>query len=481
MRQLEALLLQSIKINSLINDGDSIIVAVSGGSDSVALLCLLTKLLKSCTFTGVYIDHNLRPQETGKEKELVQKLCRACGASFKYVSIDVAENSKKSRRSLEDCARHMRYRALEKIRVDCNADLIAVGHTSDDQAEQFFIRLIRGSGLKGLGGMDVKRDRIVRPLLAVTKRELLAYLEKRGVAYCIDSSNYSRAFLRNKVRLDLLPMLEQDFNPSIKQSILNTMSVLRDEEEYLAEKTDFHYRAIVSSRTFQQGQDTREELIAPVDTLLVLHPALRRRIIEKLCWRCGCRPTFKMIESIDSLTPEGRTGKSLHLPGNLQVIRSGGEIIFSIQPADKSLQNDPENTFGPEIIIDQKGAYAIHSLGIEISLKELIANQQNTPAGLIVDAELISFPLVLRAPRPGELFKPLGAPGRKKITRIFSDRKIPRHLRYRFPVLVSGGRLVAIPGLMIHDDFKTTPRTNRFLRIDFPDDRLRPETLQAPI
>ena len=481
MHQLEALLLQSIKINSLINDGDSIIVAVSGGSDSVALLCLLTKLLKNCTFTGVYIDHNLRPHETGKEKELVQKLCYACGASFKFVSIDVAGNSKKNRRSLEDCARHLRYRALEKIRVECEADLIAVGHTSDDQAEQFFIRLIRGSGLKGLGGMNAKRDRIVRPLLTVTKRELLTYLKQREVAYCTDSSNYSRTFLRNKVRLDLLPLLEQDFNPSIKQTVLNTMSVLRDEEEFLALETEQHYRSIISSRTFRQGPDTREELIASVDMLLFLNPALLLRILEKLCWRCGCRPTFKMIKSINSLTAKGRTGKSLNLPGNLQVIKSARAIIFSIQPDDNSRGFDQQSQFGPEIVITETGAYAIQSLGTEICLKELITDQQGIAAGLIVDADLIGFPLVLRAPLPGELFKPLGAPGRKKISRILSDLKIPRHIRYRFPVLVSGDMIVAIPGLMIHDDFKTTPQTKRCLQIDFLDDLLRPSVVRPPL
>ena len=309
-------------------------------------------------------------------------------------------------------------------------------------------------------------------MLGFKKTEILGYLEETTVSFCIDSSNYSRTFLRNQVRLDLLPLLEKDFNPSIKQTILNTMSIFQEEEDYLEAETNKHYHSTVSKLKFTEGTATREERSALVDTLLGHHPALRRRIFEKMCWDSGCRPTFKMIDRIDSHTAKGRTGASLHLPDNLKVIKTSDSIIFSVQTGHEPQFDDAANLFGPEIIIHDAGVYAVPSLGTELSLKEVAPVHKFTVGSLIVDADLVEYPLVLRPPRSGESFQPLGAPGRKKISRILSDRKISRHLRYRFPVLVSQDKIIALVGLLINDDFKTRPDTSRFLQISSSDDSI---------
>ncbi len=473
MHPLEYRFLNSIRKSSLIAHGDTVIVAVSGGPDSVALLHLLTKTMQDCHFVGTYINHNLRPDEVQTERELVGRVCQAAGIPFEYISIDVVLKAKRDGHSLEDCARQLRYRELEKIRSKYNAHLIAVGHTLDDQAEQFLIRLIRGSGLKGLGGMAPKRGRVIRPLLGFRKSDLISYLAETGAAYCIDSSNTSRDFLRNKIRLDLLPQLERNFNPVIKQTIVNTMSVLQDEEHYLDNEATRCYRSLVSHLTIKNGPVVVEERHAALDALMSYHPALRRRIIEKICWDCNCRPTYKMINRIDEFGTAGRNGTRLHLPGNLRVIKTDASLIFTLFPAAGSRQSDQEAhpPHHHDISIAAEGVYEGIYQGTTIILQEIKSGDRLDDNGLILDADLIEYPLVLRRPRSGEYFRPLGAPGRKKVSRFLSDKKIPQHLRYRFPVLASKDTIIALPGLMIHDKFKTGPETTRFLQIIFTDEQ----------
>ncbi len=472
MHPLEYRFLKSIRQNDLITPGNSVIVAVSGGPDSVALYHLLIRSLPACRLVGVYINHNLRPAEVGKEKELVEKICEAHGTAFEYASIDVVTKAEKEHHSLEDCARHLRYRVLETIRTKYNAQLIAVGHTLDDQAEQFLIRLVRGSGLKGFGGMMPKRGRVIRPLLSFRKAELLSYLAQTGTDYCQDSSNTSREFLRNRVRLDLLPLLERDFNPAIKQTMVNTMTVLQDEEQFLDKETTACYRSLVSRRNVKDGTVDREERSIALDALRIHHPALRRRIIEKLCWDFGCRPTFKIITSIDNLCLTGSNGARLHLPENLRVFKTAASLIFTIYPSADSGHRAQESEAVPDITIAAEGVYQGILPGTEIILQEKSSDDGHPDKGLVLDADLVEFPLVLRKVQAGEHFKPLGAPGRKKISRILSDKKIPRHLRCRFPVLASKDTIVALPPLMIGDDFKTGPHTTRFLQIIFTDDQI---------
>lgn len=471
MHPLEYRFLSSIRKSSLIADGDTVIVAVSGGPDSVALFHLLTRTTESCRFVGVYINHNLRPGEVDSEKELVGKICQAAAMPFEYISIDVLRKAKKDRHSLEDCARQLRYRELETIRKKYNAHLIAVGHTLDDQAEQFLVRLIRGSGLKGLGGMRPKHGRVIRPLLGFRKTALISYLAEIGATYCIDSSNSCRAYLRNKVRLDLLPQLERDFNPVIRQTIVNTMSVLQDEEQYLDSETTQCYQTLVSHHTIGNKPEAGEELHAALETLMGHHPALRRRIIEKICWQCNCRPTFKMINSIAEFAAVGRNGSRLHLPDNLRVIKTDLSLIFKRVTAADPRQSDQEPPHGPDITISAEGIYEGIYPGTTIILQEKKSGTRPDDNGLVLDADLIEYPLVLRKPHAGEYFRPLGAPGRKKVSRFLSDQKIPHHLRYRFPVLVRKETIIALPGLMIDDTFKTGPETTRFLHIIFTDEK----------
>ncbi len=310
--------------------GDTVIVAVSGGPDSVALLHLLCSALPRIKFIAVYVEHGLRPAETGAEIKLVQALTRQLQAGFERISVDVTSAARRNKTSIEETARILRYQALETIRRHYQGTAIAVAHTADDQAEELLIRLIRGSGRKGLAGMQFQNGWLIRPLLLESKDTLLRYLQAQQIAYCIDSSNLERTYLRNRVRLDLLPYLQEHYNKSIKQTLLQTALILQDEELLMDEMTDQAWQEVVRTLAIEPLPpappyiieiDSREFSKCP--------PALKRRLLEKCCWQMKSRPQFRQIELLLDLLQTGRTGAEIHLSQGLRVHKTRQSLVFS--------------------------------------------------------------------------------------------------------------------------------------------------------
>lgn len=464
MKALEQSVLDTINQHDLISEKSAILVAVSGGPDSTALLAILVKLVPASVKAAVYIDHKLRPEETGAEINHVKKLCNSLHIEFDHCSVDVKKVRMSSGESPESCARRLRFEALDELATLHKTDLIALGHTRDDQVEEVLIRLIRGSGVNGLSGMRVRNKNIIRPLLKNSKEEILEYLADVELPFCIDSSNKSRAYLRNKVRLELIPLLEQEFNPAIKQTILNSAIILRDEDSYLDDATELKFRDIVTEQ--EPGPTSHRELSYRLESFQKIPAALCRRILEKMYWRSHCPPTFQAIEEIMELTTHGRTGTTIHFSGGLRVIKTAEEIIFSSRSRDRNMRHRPDDSFGEEILITGAGEYEIPALSKTLCISE--EDQFNTGDHAIqyIDGNKVSFPLVLRAPLPGELFQPIGAPGKKKVSRFLSDRKLPKHLRHTFPVLVSQqSNIIAIPGMTISESVKITGEASMVLKI----------------
>lgn len=464
MKPLELSVLDTINQHDLISEENAILVAVSGGPDSTALLSILVKLVPASVKAAVYIDHKLRPEETRAEINHVQKLCDSFNIEFDCCSVDVKKVRMSSGESPEACARRLRFEALDELTTMHKTDLIALGHTCDDQVEEVLIRLIRGSGVNGLSGMRVRNKNIIRPLLNNSKEEILEYLADIKLPFCTDSSNKSRAYLRNKVRLELIPLLEQEFNPSIKQTILNSAIILRDEDSYLDHVTEIKFRAVVTEK--KPGPASHRELSYRLESFQEIPAALCRRILEKMYWRSHCPPTFQAIEEIMKLTEQGRTGTTIHFSGGLRVIKTAEEIIFSSRTRDRNMRHRPDDRFGEEILIGGIGEYEVPPLSKTLCISEQDQFNSGDHAIEYIDGNKVSFPLVLRASLPGELFHPIGAPGKKKVSRFLSDRKLPRHLRHTFPVLVSGEcGIIAIPGLTISESVKITEQTSMVLKI----------------
>jgi tRNA(Ile)-lysidine synthase len=458
--------------HSLAQPGNSLVIGTSGGVDSTALLHLLHRLDLGFELIAVYIDHGLRPAETAGEIDHLQKLTASLDIRFLNRAIDVFGYHRATGCSIEEAARHLRYQALEEIRRNYNAEAIAVGHTADDQVEELYIRLIRGSGLKGLGGMEFRAGRIIRPLLAESKQILANYLADLDITTCHDSSNDDRRFLRNKVRLDLLPWLAAEFNPAIRQTTLQTMAILREEEDFLAGLCQTAFADLISVEPATGPKIVPKRIFLQQQQFVNLHTAMQRRILERICLRMLSKPSFRQIEALRQIISRSDNGAEIHLDSGLRVRKQADIIIFTHPLGRRAIRGSITPPLLVERILPQPGWYTINELAktLTISCVSIEGKGGVADNSLYCDADLVAFPLQLRPPRPGEKMQPFGAPGRKKVLRIMNDLKIPVSQRHLYPVLSEGERIVAIVGLKIADNYRIGPDTTRILVLQWHND-----------
>ena len=464
MQSFEQQILNTSETNGLIGSNQSAVIGVSGGPDSICLMHTLCDLYEDLTITCVYIDHGLRPDESALEANMVETQCAERSIDLIAISVDVPAEAKATGESIEACARRLRYDALEKVRQEVGADIIAVGHTADDQVEEVLLRLIRGSGLKGLSGMRPRNGRVVRPLLEVNREQVLAYLEEHGYEFCDDSSNKSDRFLRNRIRLELLPLLEKRFNPSIRKTILNTSRILEQEEEFIGAESERLYRSLAQPSTDEYGFPWKGSFFFDIESLTGLPIALRRRLFERACWETGCRPDFRHIDRIDKLLMKPSSGAQLHLPDGIRIVRQTDTLLFTALTNNQGLRESISGKMDIRKKVEGPGSYAIPELNQQLDVW-FSDNDSDDPNIMRIDRDTITFPLLLRSALPGDRFTPLGGPGRKKIARFLSDRKIPNHLRHLHPVLVSDETIVCVLGLQIDERFRVTETTTQQLHI----------------
>lgn len=446
--------------NRLLRSQDRIIAGVSAGPDSVALLCLLCECKLDLTIVPVYVDHGLRSQESPKEIELVRELADRYHLQCQIVEVDTLRNKYRHGFSVEESARILRYGALQKSCDTFNARRIAVAHTADDQAEEIVLRLLRGSGLKGLSGMTMKNNNIIRPLLTISKNTLLNYLAKNKIPYCIDSSNSDRSFQRNRVRLDLLPAIAEHINPSIRSTLLRTAEILSEDEKFIDEFTQ--QKIISCLQNGEQGDSKKINL----NTLNKEHLAIQRRLIEKILWQFSCRPSFRHIENILDLARHGYSGAELHLPQGVRVYTSQKSLCFSQPHGKTSVRGSIDPVKFNDILVDIGKSYLVEDLNRELQIEILPTPPQHFEEGtLLLDAKNIIWPLTLRSPKPGERFSPQGMKGRKKISRFLSDLKIPKRNRNLHPVLISDGNIIAVMGLRSDNAYAASDSTKEFILI----------------
>ena len=308
---------------SLLEQGDHLLVAVSGGPDSVALLRVMVILSSEygLRLTTAHLNHGLRGAEAQREEEFVKDLCAGMGISCLCKTVDIGMLQKGRGMSLEQIGREERYSFLNEAVETCGAGKIATGHHRDDQAETVLMNLLRGCGPEGLKGIPPMREgRIIRPLLHVGRVEILAFLNREGLRYMTDSSNLNPLFLRNRIRHELMPELAQKYNPGIVEALSQTAEIIRKEDDYLR----IAVRQILSRWGVFPGAG---EIRLPIPALLDLHEALQVRVIKCLleaAVKPGCGIAYRHVEAVQAFARKPRSRPaSLDLPGLIRVEKEG--------------------------------------------------------------------------------------------------------------------------------------------------------------
>jgi tRNA(Ile)-lysidine synthase len=438
--------------------GDRVLVAVSGGPDSVALLHLLVRLQGELGVTlGVgHFDHGLR-DESREEAAFVGALARQLSLPCHQGRGEVRELARRQKISLQMAARRLR---LAFLRDTCRAqsyNKLALGHTADDQVELFWLRLLRGAGLTGLKGMwPATPEGLVRPLLAVGKAVLLAWLEQEGLPYRRDPSNLSRAYLRNRVRLDLLPELTRLYNPRLRQTIWRTQALLQEEDRFLAREAARAWAAT--------GREVAEGVIAlDLPRFLALDRALQKRVLQTAAGKITADLTLTSSQaaSLLDLAQGARSGGVLALSPELQAARAGSQLHF-FRPWPH-----PPGGATP-IPLDAVEQESPPGWRWRLRRRSLDAGEKPGPSPqvAVLDLDRVAFPLEGRGWRPGDRFWPQGAPGVKKLQDFLVDSKIPRWLRPHLPLLAGGGQILWVPGLRVADPVKIIPETRNVLELE---------------
>ncbi len=441
----------------LFQPGGRVLVAVSGGPDSVALLHLLHRLGPEWGLQlGVaHFDHGLRGEASQEDARFAADLARGLELPIHAGEGDVRQAACAEKVSLQMAARRLRLDFLQKVRQDHGYDLLALGHTADDQVELFFLRLLRGAGSEGLKGMWPRTSGgLVRPLLAVGKEVVLAWLQFEKLPYREDQSNWSRRYLRNRVRLDLLPQLQRDYNPRLKAAIWRLMAILQEDERLLAESAEQAWKAV--------GRWITPECAAlSIPRLLALPLSMQTRLLRRTVGRFLSHKeiTSSQIKNIAALAQGEKSGGAI-IYGTCQVARAGTELHF-FPPLPPPL--GPHCTILPGVgVVQSPDGWRLTARGLSESLPAL---RSDSPNVVRLDQDHAPFPLALRSVLPGDRFWPAGAKGAKKMQDFLVDAKIPRWLRPHLPLVASGEGIVWVPGLRLAEPVKLTSQSTKVLEL----------------
>ena len=485
MHPLEKKTLKILEQEHLLQTREKVVIGVSGGPDSMALLHVLARLapILDITLAAVYVNHGLRPGEADKEKNLVAAEADRLGVVFFPGSVDVKGLAARQKFSIEHAARLLRYDFLEKTAHAYGAQKIALAHTADDQAEEILLRLVRGTARKGLSGMKTLRaGRFIRPFLRFPKSHLLDYLDKHSIPFQLDGSNMQNLYLRNRIRNDLLPYLAERYNPDIRQTLTRTATILQDEEELLETLTEtaFAQTVTITQGTLAPGHEDstlcpescQQALQLSLDLFTMQPHAIQRRLLEKCCWLMACEPRSRQIEQLLHLAMPDSSAGSLHLSEGLRVTKAKEHLNFAYPAGRGPFRGNLPTETEIEIYetrIPAPGSYEFPALNKRLVVEDIEGSIPGPgdifPEGEYLDSALFSFPLTLRRPEPGDRFHPLGAPGSKKVFDFLSDQKIDRHERGLVPVLCIDDSILALPGLRIDQRFRVTEKTSHVIRV----------------
>jgi len=446
-----------IAANSLFCPGDRVGVAVSGGVDSVSLLHALKSLAElKLDLTVCHLDHGLRP-ESNRDAEFVQDLAARSGLPFVLARLEVAAYAKAKHFSLEMAARDLRYAELTRIAADLHLCRVALGHHLDDQVETILLRILRGTGLEGLSGMKPVRagGLFVRPLLGVSRAEILSYAKENGLAWVEDATNRETDILRNRVRLLLLPCLRAEYNHHIDQALLGVSALARETVDYLDE-------VLMTAWPDLNVHEAPGGLFFSSSALASLPTPLSRLALRRLLARAGGDPGRLSLRATRRIWAFilGAGGPRLSVPGGLVLIRHGSEFFLG--------RSIVAPVMSPKIVpvpgeVPLPDGRILAAEWWEGNLPDWAGVTGNE---VFLDGDVPAWPLTVRSRRPGDRFFPLGLGGQKKVKEVLIEAKIPRDARNAVPLVTdSRDRVVWLAGIRLDDRFRVGGTTKRTLHL----------------
>ena len=447
-----------IKKMNMIQENDKVIVGISGGADSVCLLFVLLELQNQIPFTitGVHINHGIR-REAATDEAFVRALCERQGVPCDFYMEDVKRIAAEKKMTEEEAGRLVRREAFEKTRERVGGNKIALAHHQNDNAETLLLNLARGTGLRGLCGILPVNDSYIRPLLCVSREEIELFLKERGIAYCVDKTNLSDDYTRNRIRNHVVSYLQEEVNPATVSHINATMRQLHAVQEYLDEQMHIYQEKCVKCE--ESGYIVMEDVFFQMPS--ILKPLLIQDLLATIAGQAKDIEAIhlKLVEELF----EKQVGRQLDLPyeicakkvydgvwlGKAKIFPAAQEYVFL----------EPEQGVTKELIFkDMRISYTL------LKKEETGGNEEENSGTKAFDYDIMNKSLVIRTRESGDAIF-LGAGGTQKLKSFFVNQKIPQQQRGQIPLLVTGNQVLWIYGYRVDPRYRITEKTKTILKI----------------
>lgn len=471
---------QAIECHGMVRPGDTLLASVSGGPDSMALLEALWRLSSQLDFglEVAHVDHGLRGEDSAADARLVAQAAHQRSLPFHLEEVDTREASRRWKTSVQDAAHRLRKESLDRTCRLRSLDRVAVGHHLDDHVETVLLHFLRGAGPDGLSGLRPVDGKTIRPLIHLNREQIISFCGEEKLPYRVDESNTDRKYLRNRIRLDLLPLLEREYSPGIRAVMARTADLMSDVASYLETRGQQALADITLER--DQGR-----IILSQPGLFSLPSALQTWVVRE-CFRQLAGDLrdldYQHVVSILELWRQGRTGSSVDLPRNLRAwVDSRGAAVGTPDSLAQAvaIRREPY-----QYLLSLPGQVRVKEAGLVVEGELLEAPDPlsgladegwvwDAPRGsfqflarqVCIDYNKVDLPLVVRNRRKGDWFRPLGLGGRKKIKDFFISEKVPPALRELIPLVCSGDRVVWVAGMRLDEDFKIEDETTSAARL----------------
>lgn len=438
---------------NMVSPGMKLLTGFSGGADSTALLQILWEYGQAhgIKVQAVHVNHGLRGTEAERDQEFCEKFCREKGIPFWAVRADVPSVAAEEGISTEEAGRKVRYAVFEQYLADGRADRVALAHHQNDQAETMLFHLMRGTGLRGLRGMEPVRMPYIRPFLCVTRQEIENFLRAEGISWVEDTTNRELLYTRNQIRHQLLAPMEQ-IRPGSAARMAGTAEQLLEIEDYMEQELKRVWRQCVREKDGAFGIE--------LEAFSLLHPAMKKLLVMRCLERLlGSRRNLETIhtEQVCALA-QGRRGSRLTLPDNVFAVLTYQELVLKRGYGEK-ISEEP-------VYCGDDGEYLYMGARFRFSLENREKNEE-IPVNRYTkwfDYDKIRHDIVLRTRRPGDYLELAGGV-HKKLKDYLIDCKIPREERDRCILLADGSHIIWVTGMRISEGYKITDRTKRILKV----------------